>query len=186
MTRRDRRPLIAAVSIALAAKVLGMRWLDALLVGLVAFVLVTVATTLEAGADHPWPPEPPEEPDGARGEVSALTWSFFGRDGRVSEVVVRRLRADAARRLAKHRVILPGGLNSRTATAPENSPEAVARARELLGERAWATLTARGGLMPSILDVAHCVDVLERLAPPGPTVLSEGSNRRSQPRGTTP
>lgn len=162
---RRHRPLIVAASFVVVTGILGLRLLDAVLVGLVAFVLAAAATSITDPAEHAWPAAGSEEPDGARGEVYALTWSFFGRDGRVSEVAVRRLRADANRRLARLRVILPGGL---TAATPRNPDPAVERARELLGERAWATLTAPGGLMPSILDVAHCVDVIENLGRPAP------------------
>ncbi|MBX9245328.1 hypothetical protein ICW40_10985, partial [Actinotalea ferrariae] len=44
-----------------------------------------------------------------------------------------------------------------------HADEARERAREALGERAWRTLTAAGGYLPSLSDVAHCVDVIERL-----------------------
>lgn len=180
MTRRLRRPLIIAASFLLIVVLLGLRLLDAVLIALVAFVLSAVANSIPVPVDNAWPPADPDEADGARGEVYALTWSFVGRDGRVSEVAVRRLRADATRRLARHRVIIPGGLNA--ATARRADPE-VERARALLGERAWATLTARGGLMPSILDVAHCVDVIENLGQPASGTRTVRTPRSSRLRG---
>jgi hypothetical protein len=181
MIRRLRRPLIIAASCLLGVALLGLRLLDVVLVGLVAFVLAAVATSIREPTQNAWPAAGPEEPDGARGEVYALTWSFVGRDGRVSEVAVRRLRADAARRLAKLRVVIPGGLNA--ATPRSADPAVVERAQALLGDRAWATLTAPGGLMPSILDVAHCVDVIENLGEPAPGTPPVRSPRSSRLRG---
>lgn len=180
MIRWLRRPLIIAVSCAVVAMILGLRLLDGVLIGLVVFVLAAAATAIQDPTEYPWPPAGPEEPDGARGEVYALTWSFVGRDGRVSEVAVRRLRADATRRLARQRVILPGGLSAATSRNPD---PAVERARALLGERAWATLTAAGGLMPSILDVAHCVDVIENLGRPAPGTPPARAPRSSLTEG---
>ena len=181
MIRRLGRPLIIAASSAFVALILGLRLLDGVLVGLVAFVLAASASAINAPAEHAWPPAGAEEPDGARGEVYALTWSFVGRDGRVAEVAVRRLRADATRRLARQRVIIPGGLNA--ATTRSLADPAVERARALLGERAWAILTAPGGLMPSILDVAHCVDVIENLGEAAPGARTDRSPRSPRPRG---
>lgn len=180
MNRRLLRPLIIAASCLLAAAILGLRLLDAILVGLVTFVVAAAATSARVPTEDAWPPADAMEPDGARGEVYALTWSFVGRDGRVSEVAVRRLRTDATRRLARQRVIVPGGLSSATARTAD---PAVEQARALLGERAWATLTAPGGLMPSILDVAHCVDVIESLGQPAPGAAPVRSPRSSTPRG---
>lgn len=185
MSRLHLRPLIIAACALLGSGIIGLRWFDALLLGLIVFVLASVATSLEGGAEDPWAAAPPEEADGARSEVAALTWSFFGRDGRVTEVAVRRLRADATRRLARHRVVIPGGLNART-EGSDIDPEVVARARSLLGERAWATLTAPGGLMPSILDVAHCVDVIEGLGSPDTQVVSDRQTSSPRPRGLEP
>lgn len=185
MRRLHLRPLIIAVCTFLGSGILGLRWPDALLLGLILFVLASAATSLEGGADDSWAPAPPEEADGTRSEVAALTWSFVGRDGRVSEVAVRRLRADATRRLARHRLVIPGGLNART-EGSDADPEVVARARALLGERAWATLTAPGGLMPSILEIAHCVDVIEGLGSPDTQGVSARQTSSPQPRGLEP
>ena len=185
MSRLHLRPLIIAAAAFLVSGVLGLRWLDALLLGLITFVLASVGASMESGSPSPWAPAPPEEADGARSEVAALTWSFVGRDGRVSEVAVRRLRADATRRLVRRRLVLPGGLNARTERSGAD-PEVVAQARALIGERAWATLTAPGGLMPSINDVAHCVDVIEGLGPTGREAESARPSRSPNPRGLEP
>lgn len=166
----DLRPLITAVVVGVGSAVLGMRVVDALLIGLVTLVLAVVGFNLDRGLVNEWPPADLEEYDGTRREISALTWSFVGRDGRVSEAAVRRLRAVATRRLARQGVVVPGGVRP-PARRPAGDPspadapvdEPTRRARELLGERAWATLTGSGGWMPSLHDVAACVDRLERL-----------------------
>jgi len=163
VTRLDWRPVAAAGAIGLAAGLLGLSWGDALLVGLLAWVVGTIWVLVGTRAPDPWPAEDHEEAPGARRDVSALTWSFIGLDGRVSEAAVRRLRADAGRRLAYHGIVLPGGLGATTATSPDVDEEVRARARAALGERAWAILVRPGGTMPSLGEIAHCVDVIERL-----------------------
>src|SRR5665647_2063162 len=95
-----------------------------------------------------WPPLPP---------------SPRGRGSRVSEAAVRRLRSDATRRLAQRGLVVPGGVSSSTATSPDVPDEVRERARAALGDRAWRILTAPGGWMPSLADIGHCVDVVERL-----------------------
>jgi len=161
--RRSWRPVVTAVIVGVSAGVLGLLWGDALLVGLVTAVLV--AAWLVSGSRDPdaWPKARPEETSGARREVATLTWSFIGLDGRVSEAAVRRLRSDATRRLARHGLVVPGGITSSTATSPDVPDEVRERARAALGDRVWRILTAPGGWMPSLADIGHCVDVVERL-----------------------
>lgn len=161
--RRSWRPVVTAVIVGVSAGVLGLRWGDALLVGLVTAVLVAVGLVSGARDPDPWPQARPEETAGTRREVAALTWSFIGRDGRVSEAAVRRLRSDATRRLAQRGLVVPGGITSSTATSPDVPDEVRERARAALGDRAWQILTAPGGWMPSLADIGHCVDVVERL-----------------------
>ena len=162
----DVRPPAVAVAVGLVALLVGLRAVDALLAALVVLGAGLVAVTARAGDHVPWPVHDPAPTDGARPEISALTWSFTGRDGRVTEAAVRRLRGVALHRLARaglHGVVLTG--------ADPVDPLALARreeARDLLGERAWAALTSVGGWLPSLADVEHCVDVLERLVPPRP------------------
>lgn len=162
--RPGQKPYVLGAGVGLIAGVCGMAWRDAALLGLAVMVVVLVSTTPAATSpEHRWPDTTSEETDGARRDVTSLTWSLVGMDGRVSEQAVRRLRADATRRLARRGVVLPGGLNATTsATAPT---EAVRRARDLLGERAWRILTVPDGRMPSLDDVAYCVDVIECLVP---------------------
>jgi hypothetical protein len=175
--RRDRRPYLIALGIGLASGVLGLRWGDALLVGLVAGVVGVGVLAAGAGRSYGWPAERQVEASGARREISALTWTFIGLDGRVTEAAVRRLRADATRRLAQRGIVIPGGLGATTATSPDIDEEVRARARDALGERAWAILVRPGGTMPSLVDVAHCVDVVERLAADQPETPAPPSRR---------
>src|SRR5665648_881084 len=85
---------------------------------LAAAVLVAVGLVSGSRDPDPWPQARREETAGTRREVAALTWSFIGRDGRVSEAAVRRLRSDATRRLAQRGLVVPGGITSSTATSP--------------------------------------------------------------------
>ncbi|WP_182112483.1 MULTISPECIES: hypothetical protein [unclassified Actinotalea] len=163
-------PFVAAVVAGLVGAGVGLRPVDALLVGLVTLVLATVWLALPGGQEDPWRPGRPDDAAGTRSELSVLTWAFVGRDGRVSEAAVRHLRGLAGRRLARLDLAdvddltpLPAG-----ALPDEARDRARARARAALGDRAWAALTASGGWMPSLADVAHCVDVIERLGAPAP------------------
>lgn len=161
--RRDWRPVAGAVLIGFASGVLGLRWGDALLVGLIAGVVVAVFVVVGAAQPPGWPPARAAETSGTRRDVSALTWSFIGLDGHVTEAAVRRLRVDASRRLAQNGLVVPGGLSA--TTVRDVDPELQQAARQALGDRAWRILTAPGGSMPSLAEVAHCVEVVERLSP---------------------
>jgi hypothetical protein len=165
MKREVLRPAAAGAAIGVISGLLGFRWSDALLTGLVAGVLVAVFLFVGMGDPFGWPEAPRDETSGARREVWALTWSFIGSDGRVSEAAVRRLRSDASRRLAQRGIVIPGGLGATTATSPDIDDDVRTKAREALGERAWAIMTAPGGTMPSLWEVAHCIDVVEGLVP---------------------
>lgn len=172
MIRRYWRPAAAFAGFTFGAAVVGLRWADAALVGLVAAVVTIVAGALGASESDTWPRYRPPEQSGTRRDVMALTWSFIGREGRVSEFAVRRVRLDATRRLAKHGVVVPGGLGATTRTSPDVSDDVRRQARALLGDRAWFILTTPGGTMPSLADIAHCVEVVERLEPPAPPAPS--------------
>lgn len=172
MTRLSLRPVVAAVVCGVGAGLIGLRPGDAFLVGLVALVVGVATVAVDAGEEHLWPDAEPEELDGTRREISALTWSFVGREGRVAEPAVRRLRTVATRRLTRQGVVLHGGLMRRAVGEDRTAPvldDQQRRARELLGERAWAILTAPGGRLPTLADVDHCVSVIERLGPDRPS-----------------
>ena len=158
-------PTAIGAVIGLLSGVLGLQWSDAALVAVVAGVVAAVVMVVRSVDPPGWPAARRVETPGTRRDVSALTWAFIGLDGRVTEAAVRRLRVDASRRVAQHGVVIPGGLNSRTVRSDDADPEALHRAHALLGDRAWHILTAPGGYMPSLADVAHCIEVVERLAP---------------------
>lgn len=143
-----------------------LRPFDSVVAGVVAAVLVAVAAPRDVAAHHAWPRPVPAEPDGARSAVSLLMWGFAGRDGRVSEAALRALRRQAGRRLAPHGLVLADDRGYLLPPADRTADDD-ARARALLDDQTWAVLTSRGDL-PTLRDVAHCVDVVERLAPDHP------------------
>lgn len=169
MTRRDWRPFIGAAAIGAVSMLLGLRLADALMVALVTGVVLLVVVAMRAAEQDTWPAEPREDTAGTRPDVTHLTWTFIGLDGRVSEAAVRRLRIDASRRLAQNGIAIPGGVRAGTDVAPGVDDELRERARTALGDRAWRILTAPGGVMPSLTEIAHVIEVVESLAP-GPPV----------------
>jgi hypothetical protein len=169
-----------AVGIGVAARMLSLRPGDAVLLAALAFVACLVRVVSGAGRAILWPPARRLEASGTRREISALTWTFVGRDGRVSEAAVRRLREVAAHRLARHGVIVPEDLGVRRQPPPERAAD-LERARAMLGERVWRTLHATGGL-PSLNDIAYTVDVLERLSPGAATAGSSSWTDRTDAR----
>ncbi|WP_136517521.1 hypothetical protein [Cellulomonas telluris] len=150
--RRLVRPAVAGAVAAVALLVFGIHLVPTLVVAVgvagLAAVLERVDVLLEPVPDRPHP----ERRDGTRGEVLELAWTMVGRDGRAGERALRRLRAVAAGRLARHGVDL----------ANPGSADDVDR---LLGPRARATLTRTTYPLPSFGDVAHTVAALERLGP---------------------
>ncbi|KGM08290.1 hypothetical protein N869_13360, partial [Cellulomonas bogoriensis 69B4 = DSM 16987] len=105
-----RAPLAGAV-VTVVAFVLGMYPVDALATGLLVTVGVMVGGSLGAGSEYVWPEARFETTDGTRNEMAAITWTLIGRDGRVSEAAVRRLRGVTRHRLARHGVRLDEALN---------------------------------------------------------------------------
>lgn len=158
---------------------------DGVLVGLAVFALALLARTWDRGESHAWLDAPALTRDGVRRNVTSLTWYLAGRDGRVSEAAVRRLRQDAHRRLARRGVHLPLGL----AHADHLPPAVRDEARALLGP-AWDVLTERGAEMPTVRQVEQCVTVLERLLPESDdgalTVTRPPRPARTAPRDRAP
>ncbi|RHA38387.1 hypothetical protein, partial [Cellulomonas rhizosphaerae] len=68
---------------------------------------------------------------------------------------LRRLREAGAARLARHGVALA-------------DPAAASRARELVGDRAYVTLTRHSHPLPSVADARHTIGALERLGSNSP------------------
>lgn len=174
------RPVIVGALFTFGAAVVGLQWGDALFVGLASAVVTVTISMIATGEVEPWPRYRPPEQSGTRRDVMALTWSFIGREGRVTEFAVRRVRLDATRRLAALGVVVPGGLSSATRTSPDVDEDVRRRARELLGDRAWFILTTPGGTMPSLADIAHCVEVVEHLTPEPSAVPWRVPSRRGR------
>lgn len=158
------RPAAVGVVLGVVTDVVLLRTQDAVVVGVVTTLALVLASTLASGDEYLWPEPAPEATDGSRRDVTLLSWTLVGRDGRVTEAAVRRVRENAERRLARRGVRLAGGLTA--AGSGVNEADAEAAARALLGDRAWTALTGRGGWLPSLGDLQHCVDVVERLGDP--------------------
>lgn len=108
-------------------------------------------------ADPEWPHQSVTARAGGRPDLSELGWSVFGRDGRVTQRVVRRIRAIAADRIRAH------GID------PED-PAAHADIERLLGATVLDQL--RSNRPPTARTVQTWLDAIERLGPP-PAQLTE-------------
>lgn len=157
------RPLVGLLVGSGLAWMLGLSTGSALLLGLAVALGVTLVERLELDPDVRWVREHGPRRHGARGEVQDLAWAMSGRDGRVGERALRTLRATAAGRVARHGVRL-------------GDPEHDAALRELVGARAYRTLTTTTSPLPSLRDVRHAVDVLERLGTTRPTATDDDAS----------
>lgn len=149
--------LIPGVVVAATAGawLLGVDLVHALVIGIGIAVVVVVARTVDTTRDPGWERAPEPGRDGTRGELSTLSWTMVGRDGRAGERALRRVRAVGAGRLARLGLDLADPLDA----------DAI---HGLLGARAWTVLTVSSGRNPSLADVEHAVARLERLDPAGP------------------
>jgi len=100
--------------------------------------------------DPEWPRTAVQARAGGRHDVSELGWSVFGRDGHVTDRVVRRIRALAADRLHAHGV-------------DPADPAARPQAEQLLGATVVRQLTS--GHAPTARTVQSWLDAIERLGP---------------------
>ena len=117
--------------------------------GLLA-VIVTAWLAYSDGPTLTWPNAEHEPRAGTRTDVSWLAYSFRPHRGSIRDHGVTVLRSVASARLRRHGLDL-------TSTA---DGAAIIR---LIGDDAYATLTPRNGVMPSLPAVEHCLDMLERL-----------------------
>lgn len=113
----------------------------------IALSIVWSATESTTG-DPEWPRIAVEARAGGRHDVSDLGWSVFGRDGHVTDRVVRRIRALAADRLRAH------GIDP---TDPAAEPDV----ERLLGTRVLQQL--KSGQPPTARTVQTWLDAIERL-----------------------
>ncbi|MET0789843.1 MAG: hypothetical protein ABWY33_11430 [Cellulomonas sp.] len=156
--RWEWRPLVGFAVGALGAWAAGLTVQTSALVGLFVAAGVLLFTRLDGTPDPGWDRERSPRRHGARGEVQDLAWAMVARDGRVGERVLRRLKEVARRRLARH------GL-----TLEDPATE------QLIGTRALTTLTRTTSPLPSIADVRHTLDVLDRLGPRRTSPTDTGS-----------
>lgn len=126
----------------------------------------TDATT----SDPQWPHTHVEARAGGRQDVSDLGWSVFGRDGHVTDRVVRRIRALAVDRLRAHGV---------DPSDPAEEPEA----ERLLGARVVRQLKSRQP--PTARTVQTWLDAIERLGA-APTTDAPAATAPGTAPGTAP
>ena len=110
-------------------------------------VVGVVAGRRELGHDLSWPTLPGQDRGGHRHEVSQLSWSLTGRDGRVSDHGLRRLREVAATRL-------------RLAGIDPDDDDAV---RAALGTPAWRVLRCSASAAPTVRALDVCLVALDQL-----------------------
>ena len=146
--RWDWRPPLAFVIGAVVGLSGGLTVASSALVGLLVAAVVLLVTRLDSAPDPAWERRHYDRRHGARGEVQELAWAMVARDGRIGERVLRQLRDVARSRLARH---------GRSLDDTDIEP--------FLGSRAYRTLTRTRSPLPSVADVRHTLDVLDRLGP---------------------
>lgn len=123
-------------------------WHAAAATALACALTMLWAATENTVADPEWPRTAVETRPGGRHDVSDLGWSVFGRDGLVTDRVVRRVRALAVDRLRAHGV-------------DTDDPAAQADAERLLGATVVRQLSS--GVPPRARTVQDWLDAVERL-----------------------
>lgn len=122
---------------------------------LVAAVAVTVMVVGQQDPRSPrWPRAESEAKDGARDDISALSWSFLSRDDAVTQRAVRAVRAATLTRLGLHGIDL-------------DDPEQAAAARTFLGDEAYNFVESRLA-HPTLAELGRTVDRLTALDPADP------------------
>jgi hypothetical protein len=138
---------VVGVGFALAA---GLAYVTVALVGAGAVAGLLVLTRFEPRPDPSFDRPRFDRRHGARGEVQELAWAMVARDGRVSERVLRRVREVATTRLARHGLDLADPADERAV-------------QELVGSKAFRTLTRTGSPHPKMSEVRQAVVALERI-----------------------
>jgi len=156
--RRARRVLLgtgsAALAVALAGFLIGVGWVQCLLLATVVTAVGAATLALNGVDDEPALPVLDESGGlaGARREVSRLSWVMGGPGDRVGGAPYRLLRAIAVDRLALRGVDVTDAEGDRTA-------------RDLLGAEGYAHLIAETSGTPTRREFEACVTLLERLDP---------------------
>jgi hypothetical protein len=154
MTSRSRRRVITVTVVAGLAAAGLVHWNVVDPWHAVAAAAVATATSIlwsatdSTIADPEWPPLLVQARAGGRHDVSELGWSVFGRDGHVTDRVVRRIRALAADRLRAHGI-------------DPSDPAAEPEAERLLGARVVCQLKSRQP--PTARTVQTWLDAIDRL-----------------------
>ena len=111
---------------------------------------------LTGTGDDGWPEREDERPDaGVRREVSRLSWGLSGFESRVDRRTLAKLRGLAAHRLSRHGVDL-------------DDPADAGRARQLLGDQAYLTITSDPNLLPRFDSFTRAVTAVEQLTERSP------------------
>jgi hypothetical protein len=150
-----RSVLVAGLVFGLAL-VVGVDVPHCLLLALAAVALLQLRR-VSGTEDDGWPDREDERSDaGARREVARLSWGLSGFESRVDRRTLAMLQATAARRLLRHGVDL-------------DDPASADRARRLLGDHAYATLTSGPDSLPRFDSFTRAVSAVEQLTerPPG-------------------
>jgi hypothetical protein len=126
------------------------------LMALVASVAVTVMLVGQQDPRQPrWPRHESRAKQGARDDVSDLSWSFMSRDDAVTPRAVAAVRSATASRLRLLGVDL-------------DDPRQTDTARGLLGDEAYDFVESRTD-HPTVHQLARTIDRLADLDPAGPT-----------------
>lgn len=151
MTASDAlRPVLVAGLVFGAALVVGVDVPHAVLLALALAVLLQLRG-LTGGVEEGWPERQDERSDaGVRREVARLSWGLSGFESRVDRRSLATLRGLAAARLRRHGVDL-------------DEPADAVRARRLLGDPAYATVTSDPASLPRFDSFARAVTAVEQL-----------------------
>ena len=147
-----------ALVVAVAGYILGVAWLQLLLLLTGVSTVGVACLALDSVQDDPALP-PLDEAGlntGTRREVSRLSWVLAGHDNRVGGVPYRRLRAIAVNRLALRGIDV-------------SEPAGDEAARELLGELGYRLLIAESTSAPTQRQFVDCITLLENLDGPHDT-----------------
>ena len=147
---RDWRVYVAFVSAVATALIAGLSYVSVALVGVAAVAAVLVLTRLEPRPDPGFERPRFDRRHGARSDVQELAWAMVGRDGRVSERMLRRVREVARTRFARHGLDLDDPADAR----------AIA---DLVGDRAFRTLSSTRSPHPKMSEVRQAIGALERI-----------------------
>lgn len=147
---KDWRPWVAGVLAAALGWMAGLAAVTSAFVGVAAVAGVLVLTRFDVRPDPGFDRKRHDRRHGARGEVQELAWAMVARDGRASERMLRRVRELSRSRLARH------GLDI---DEPADAPAI----EELVGTRAFRTLTRSGSPHPKMSEITQAVDALDRI-----------------------